>query len=107
MDFLNYIVFAGIVFLLMLPSTESLKKRIVRLERHLKKKEKGKEKIMSKMLEELKGRECTLELEDDEVKGVVVAVDEEWLKIEYTEKKEGKITEIIRLELVEKVTMKE
>ncbi len=107
MDTLNYLFYVAIIWLLLFPNTGKLKKRITVLERQIKKREKGKVKFMSKMLEELKGKECTLEMEDDDVTGVVLDVDDEWIKVEYTEKKEGKITELIRIEMIEKVTIEE
>ncbi len=107
MENLNYLVYFALIWLILFPGTDKLKKRVKALERQMKKKEKGKGKYMSKMLEELKGKECTFEMEEDDVTGVVLDVDDEWIKVEYEEKKEGKITEIIRIELIEKITLTE
>ena len=107
MDTLNYLFYVVIIWMILFPGTGELKKRVKTLERQMKKKEKGRVKYMSKMLEDLKGKECTFEMEEDDVTGLVLDVDDEWIKVEHEEKKEGKVTEIIRIELIEKITIEE
>lgn len=107
MDYVGFIAF--VLAILNLSITEEKIKKLKRKIAKFEKPEQGQkgEFDMSNMLEELKGKKCTLETEDDTITGIVTAVDEQWIKAEHTDKKGTKITELIRTDSIEKVTIEE
>ena len=69
---------------------------------------------MSKMIEGLKGRDCTIWFEESpisigvkKVKCHVVDVDEEWIKIVVTNKKDKNETKLVRIDKVSEVEIEE
>lgn len=81
--------------------------KVKKLELEVKKqkmKEKG-ETTMSKMLEELKGKECKITFENGIQSHTykVIDLDDEWLKITSIDKKGNEKTEIVRIENVNEV----
>lgn len=70
------------------------KSKIRRLKRKLKKYEKGVDD-MSKIINELVGKRCRLEVYGEIT---VLDADDEWLKFEYTDKKGNKCVKIQRID---------
>lgn len=86
---------------------KKLETKIKRLERKLK----G-ESTMSKLINNLVGKECKIKSDDawalvgaDAVKCLVMDCDDEWMKIQYTDKKGNEILKIIRIETVDEVEL--
>lgn len=80
--------------------------RIARLERKIRQIENknngGNE--MSKIIKDLVGMDCTLDVEYSECKCTIVDVDEDWVKIIEHEKKKD-TTKIIRIDSIDSITL--
>ena len=97
----------GIFAFIMVLSYSGLPGRVKRLEtkiKNLSKKQKG-ENYMSKIIHELVGKECFIntdkayELSGGKyIKCKVLDADDEWIKINYTDKKKNDVTRILRIE---------
>ena len=91
---------------------QSLPDKIKRLEagvKRLERKQKG-ESNMSKLINELVGKECKIKSDDalslvgsQEMQCVVLDTDDEWMKVQYTDKKKNRVTKLIRIENVDGV----
>ncbi|NCD03255.1 MAG: hypothetical protein EOM00_09710 [Clostridia bacterium] len=84
-----------------------LPSKVKKLERQMKKinkNEKG-ESDMSKMFEELKGKECKITFDSgiQSLKYKVEDLDDEWIKLSSTDKKGVQKIEIVRIEDISKV----
>lgn len=89
--------------------------KVKKLERKVKKleKERCRESIMSKLIEELVGRDCKISSEKGinfagktEFECHVMDCDEEWLKISLKDKKNQEIVKMIRVEDVDEIEVK-
>lgn len=88
---------------------KKLEAKIKNLERKLK----G-ESTMSKLINDLVGRECRIKSDDawemvgtDAVKCLVMDCDDEWMKVRYTDKKGNIIVKLLRIETVDEVELLE
>ena len=91
---------------------QSLPDKVKRLEAKMKRferKQKG-ENTMSKLMNELVGKECKVKSDDalalvgsQEIQCVVLDTDDEWMKIQYIDKKKNQVTKLIRIENVDEV----
>ena len=91
---------------------QSLPDKVKRLEAKLKRferKQKG-ENTMSKLMNELVGKECKIKTDDalslvgsQEMQCVVLDTDDEWMKVQYIDKKKNQVTKLIRIENVDGV----
>ena len=77
------------------------KSKIRRLKRKLRKYEQG-ESDMSKIISELVGKKCRLEIYGEIT---VLDADEEWLKYEYTDKKGNKCVKIQRIDELSEIDL--
>ena len=89
--------------------------KVDKLEKQIKKQTKKRnvekeEKEMSKLIKDLIGKKCGIKLEDDfSTLGVGIIVcdvldaDEEWIKISYEKKKEGKVIAIARISSINSI----
>lgn len=84
-----------------------LEATVKKLERKLK----G-ENVMSKLINELVGKECKIKSDDalalvgsQELKCLVMDCDDEWMKVQYTDKKNNAITKLLRIENVDEVEL--
>lgn len=90
--------------------------KVKKLERKVKKleKERNRENIMSKLIEELVGRDCKISSEKGinfagktEFECHVMDCDEEWLKVSLKDKKNHEIVKMIRAEDVDEIEVME
>lgn len=79
--------------------------------KRLERKQKG-ENVMSKLINELVGKECKIKSDDmfalvgsNEMKCLVMDCDDEWIKVQYTDKKNNVITKLLRIENVDEVEL--
>lgn len=86
--------------------------KVNKLERKVRKLEQKKEggSVMSKMLQELVGKQCKITIDEDNIFSElndlpvqVLEVDEEWIKVSYTDKKKSEKTKIFRVEDVRNI----
>ena len=91
MEYLGVLAFVIVLCYMSYPD------KVKKLERKVKKleKERCRESIMSKLIEELVGRDCH-----------VMDCDEEWLKISLKDKKNQEIVKMIRVEDVDEIEVK-
>lgn len=103
--------FGVFAFIIML-AYSSYPGKVKKLEAKIKKLERNQkgENVMSKLINELVGKECKIKSEDvlllvgsDEMKCVVMDCDDEWIKVQYTDKKNNVITKLLRIENVDEV----
>jgi hypothetical protein len=87
--------------------TKQLEAKIKKLERKLK----G-ESTMSKLINDLVGKECNIKSDDilvlvgsDELKCLVMDCDDEWIKVQYTDKKSNLITKLFRIENIDEIEL--
>lgn len=84
----------------------NLEGKIKRLER----KQRGNHE-MSKLINELIGKTCKIQtnedsaLDIDEIPCTVLDTDDEWMKITYTDEKNGQKTAVLRIDSIEKVEL--
>ena len=103
MEWISWICLMCLIFY------SSYPKKVKRLEKEVAKlkKAQGGNVEMSRLIEELKGKKCKLTDEDGIQNAwiyTVLDVDDEWVKVEYNDKKGNKI-EIIRIENIGKVDL--
>lgn len=105
--------FGVFAFILML-AYSSYPGKVKRLEAKMKRFEKMEKKqkgdpVMSKMIEELVGKQCRIkpdeeiEIMDSWIECQVLDADDEWIKIQYEDKKKGLITKLFRIDNIEEV----
>lgn len=89
--------------------TKDLEKRLKKLEKN----QKG-ENIMSKLIGDLVDKECVLETDaalqisgSTKLKCHVLDTDEEWIKVEYTDKKNNVVTKLLRVENIDEIEIVE
>ncbi|MBQ6844130.1 MAG: hypothetical protein IJO60_05790 [Agathobacter sp.] len=77
--------------------------------KRLERKQKG-ENVMSKLINELVGKECKIKSDDalelvggTELSCVVLDCDDEWIKVQYTNKKNVQVVKLLRIENVDEV----
>lgn len=110
MEWIGLICLAFLLFYISYPGrVRDLERKVKKLE----KKAKG-EQSMSKIIEELVGCECVIS--SDEFMGIagraqlkceVLAVDDEWLKISYIDKKDNLKVKIVRIDAVDSIELLE
>lgn len=97
----GFFAFAVAMMLIGLPS------KVNRLEHKVKKIDSryGGETSMSKMFEELVGKECKITFGSgiNSAKYTVLEIDEDWIKISSTNKKQQVKTELVRIEEISRV----
>lgn len=95
---------AGLVALALMLFYSSYPNKVKRLEKRIKKLEKKQrgEDYMSKLIDELVGKKCKIESDEDFVCHVLDA-DDEWMKISYTDKKNSQITKMLRIEDIDNI----
>ena len=105
--------FGVFAFILMLAysSYPGKVKHLEKMVKKLEKKSKG-ETMMSKLINELVGKECKIKTDEallwvgsDELKCKVLDCDDEWMKVQYTDKKGNTIMKLIRIECVNEVEL--
>ena len=103
----------GVFAFILILAYSSYPGKVKRLEakiKKLEKKQKG-DTVMSKLINELVGRECRikpeveLELTDAWIQCYVLDADDEWVKIQYEDKKKGSITKLFRIDNIAEVEM--
>jgi hypothetical protein len=66
--------------------------------------------IISKIINDLVGKQCKIETEDlvinDNFDCTVLESDDEWIKITYTDKKNNVITKILRIDNIDSIEIK-
>lgn len=102
----------GVFAFILILAYSSYPGKVKKLEAKIKKlerKQKG-ENVMSKLINELVGKECKIKSDDvlmlvgsDEMKCLVLDCDDEWMKVQYTDKKNNVITKLLRIENVDEV----
>lgn len=106
MEFFGLIAFVLVMCYSSLPTKfKKLEGKVKKLERNIK----G-EKAMSKILSELVNKKCILVSDEGltfaakrEIECNVLAVDDEWIKFTFTDKKGVTKTQILRVESIERV----
>lgn len=101
----------GLIACIILLSYSSYPAKVKKLESKIKKLErnlKG-EKTMSKLLAELINKKCVLVTAGGFTKteGIVLDVDDEWIKFSSIDKKGGSTIQVIRIDSIEKVDVVE
>jgi hypothetical protein len=102
--------FIGIMAFILLISNMGLPGKVKKLNADVKRmkrlmKEEGK---MSQILKDLKGKNCTIETEEtfnETIHCEVLDIDDEWMKISYTDKKNEKKIKIIRIEDINNISL--
>lgn len=102
----------GMVAFIMVICCISYPEKVKRLEatvKRLERKQKG-ENSMSKLINELIGKECKIKSDDafalvgsDEVVCSVLDADDEWIKIQFIDKKKNTITKLLRIENIDEI----
>ncbi len=85
--------------------TRRLENKVKVLERKLK----G-ENQMSMLINDLVGRHCVItgaDVFESKLECTVLAADDEWVKIQYTDKKSGLVTKLIRIEKIDEVDVQD
>lgn len=108
MEYLGFIAFILIMSYYSYPAkVKKVESKIKKLERNLK----G-EKSMSKILSELINKKCELVSEQGlslvskmEIECVILDVDDEWIKINFLDKKGVSKTQVLRVEAIERVSL--
>lgn len=106
MEYFGVMAFILVCCYMGLPNkVKRLESKLKRLER----KQKGGNN-MSKLINELVGKECKIKSDDalslvgsQEMQCVVLDTDDEWMKVQYTDKKQNQVTKLIRIENVDGV----
>lgn len=82
-------------------------KKLKNLQREVRKltKAKGEDKTMSMILEELVGSKCSIQFEDDVIayEYTVLAIDEEWVKLRYEDKKGNIKNYVVRIDNIKQI----
>lgn len=108
---------AGWVALILVLCYSSYPGKVTKLEKKVNKLEKGNkgESEMSKIFNELVGKECDIETDGvvdtdyigENLRCTVLDVDEEWIKFTYTNKKNVTKTKILRIDAIDSVELVE
>lgn len=110
MEYFGVIAFIMVLFYSSLPSqVKHLESKFKKLSKTVSINNKG-ESIMSKLLNDLVGKNCIIKSDvglemfaNDKIECKVLEADEDWLKIEYKEKKGNTITMLMRVDDIENV----
>jgi hypothetical protein len=104
----------GIFAFILVLAYSSYPGKIKQLEAKIKKLERTQkgERVMSKLINDLVGKECKIKSDDilvlvgsDGLKCLVMDCDDEWIKIQYTDKKNNVITKLLRIENIDEVDL--
>ena len=110
MEYLGAFAFIMMLFYSSYPAkVKHIEAKVKRMER----KQKG-ENAMSKLIDELKGKECKIKSEDalvlvgsEEMACLVLDTDDEWIKVQFTDKKKNTIIKLLRIENIEEIQILE
>ncbi len=101
-------VIALFVALFYSPATEKVKRLEAKV-KQMERKQKG-ENVMSKLINELVGKECKIQSDDAlnlvgsaEMFCKVLDTDDEWMKVQFEDKKKNQITKLLRIENIEEI----
>lgn len=109
----------GVIAFIMIMCYSSYPDKVKKLEANMKKIEKREKRElggngMSKLISELINKECKIKIDEamfwignNEVTCLVLDVDDEWVKIRYTDKKGKQIVKIVRIESIDEVELLE
>lgn len=102
--------YMGLIAFMLVVMNVGLPKKVNNLKADIKKLKKAirGERQMSEIIRELKGRRCILEIEDwfeGPIECEVIDVDDEWMKINYSEKKKGNVTKLVRIENINEISL--
>ena len=105
-------VFAFIMMLVYVSYPGKVKRLEAKVKR-MERKQKG-ENAMSKLINELKGKECKIKSEDalvlvgsEEMSCLVLDTDDEWIKVQFVDKKNNTITKLLRIENIDEIQIME
>lgn len=109
MEFLGVFGLFGVAAFCFSISYSSLPGKVKSLERKMKllASDNNEEKNMSKLLEELIGKKCTFGTDFVGAVGVVLAVDEEWVKIEVQQSKKKTSVKLIPIDSISSIDIRE
>lgn len=107
---LEYFGFLAFIFIIIYSSypakIKNLEAKVKKFERNIK----G-DKSMSKILSQLKDKKCILTSDEGltlvskrDIECVILDVDDEWIKFTYTDKKGNTLTQILKIESIDRVT---
>ena len=110
MEYLGVIAFIIMLGYASYPGkVKHLEAKVKRLER----KQKG-EIAMSKLINELKDKECKIKSEDalvlvgsEEMTCLVLDTDDEWIKVQFVDKKKNTIIKLLRIENIDEIQILE
>ena len=103
------LVVFGIAAFLISVSQLSLPRKVKNLERKMKRymSENKESNNMSKLLEELIGKKCALNTDFVGSVGVVLAVDDEWVKLEVQQSKKKTAVMLVPIESIKSINIRE
>ena len=106
---MEWIGFIALAVLLCYSSYPGKVKRLEVAVKRLERKQRG-ENNMSKLINELVNTECKIKSDDalqlvgrTEMKCLVLATDDEWMKVRFTDKKNNQITKLLRIENIDEI----
>ena len=110
MEYLGVIAFCLVICHMGLPRrVDHLESKIKRLNKLVSNNQKG-DNVMSKLINDLVGKNCIVKsdaglelISNNEIECKILEADEEWLKIEYNEKKGDTVTMLLRIDDIERV----
>lgn len=80
--------------------------------KRLERKQRGEDKTMSKLIQELVNEECIIKSDaalqfvgSDELECKILDVDDEWMKIYFTDKKGNPVIKLLRIENIDEIEM--
>lgn len=110
---MEYLGCFAFILLLLYSSYPGKVKRLEAKVRQMERKQKG-ENTMSKLINELVGKDCKIKSEDafslvgaGELPCRVLDADDEWLKVQFTDKKKQQVTKLLRIEHIDEVELLE
>lgn len=110
---MEYLGCFAFILLLLYSSYPGKVKRLEAKVKRIERKQKG-ENTMSKLMNELVGKDCKIKSEDafslvgnDELLCRVLDADDEWIKVQFTDKKKKQLTKLLRIEHIDEVEILE
>ncbi len=110
MEYFGVFAFIMVLAYSSLPgNVKRLEAKVKKLQKNYTNNQKG-ENVMSKLINDLVGKRCIIKsdaglelLANNEIECKILESDEDWLKIEYTEKKGNVVTMLLRIDDIERV----
>ena len=110
MEYLGVFAFVMVLCYMGLPGqVRQLESKVKKLNKMVSNNIKG-ENVMSKLINDLVGKDCIVKsdaglelISNNEIECKILEADEDWLKIEYTEKKGDLVTMLLRIDDIERV----